>query len=111
MIVRSCDPDVPRRSLARVGVHLGVPSQFSAVEWYGRGPHENYADRKYGAFLRRHVVERLEQLHTPYIFTGADWSIAAAHASCLWWARPVPSMCCPQLATHFIIAHLLVMDI
>ena len=67
---------VPRRSLARVGVHLGVPSQFSAVEWYGRGPHENYADRKYGAFLRRHAVERLEQLHTPYIFTGARWSIA-----------------------------------
>ena len=63
---------MPRRSLARVGVHLGVPSQFSAVEWYGRGPHENYADRKYGAFLRRHAVERLEQLHTPYIFTGAD---------------------------------------
>ena len=41
------------------------------MEWYGRGPHENYSDRKYGAFLRRHAVERLEELHTPYIFTGA----------------------------------------
>ncbi|KAK9846491.1 hypothetical protein WJX81_005231 [Elliptochloris bilobata] len=59
-------------SLARVGVHLGLPPQFSAVEWYGRGPHENYSDRKYGAFLRRHAVEHLEQLHTPYIFTGEN---------------------------------------
>ena len=85
---------MPRRSLARVGVHLGVPSQFSAVEWYGRGPHENYADRKYGAFLRRHAVERLEQLHTPYIFTGAGQErlsdrIAAAHALFAWWGCPV----------------------
>ena len=54
-----------------MGVHLGLPKEFGAVEWYGRGPHENYSDRKYGAFLRRHAVERLEVLHTPYIFTGA----------------------------------------
>lgn len=54
-----------------MGVHLGLPSEFSAVEWYGRGPHENYSDRKYGAYLRRHAVKHLEQLHTPYIFTGA----------------------------------------
>ena len=82
------------RSLARVGVHLGVPPQFSAVEWYGRGPHENYADRKYGAFLRRHAVERLEQLHTPYIFTGAgqsiEWFMRLLHTLnwCQWEACP-----------------------
>jgi hypothetical protein len=72
-------------SLARVGVHLGVPAEFRAVEWYGRGPHENYADRKFGAFLRRHAVARLDELHTPYIFTGAP-------AAGLRPARPAPGL-------------------
>ncbi len=35
--------------LARVGVMLVLPSEYERFTWYGRGPHESYADRKTGA--------------------------------------------------------------
>jgi len=33
----------------RIGLSFRLPSTFDTVEWYGRGPHETYADRKTGA--------------------------------------------------------------
>lgn len=35
----------------RFGMQLPMPSDYETVEYYGRGPHENYADRKTSAFL------------------------------------------------------------
>jgi beta-galactosidase len=35
--------------LPRVGVKLVVPAGYEQFTWYGRGPHESYADRKLGA--------------------------------------------------------------
>ncbi len=35
--------------LPRVGVQMALPPGFDYVSWYGRGPHETYADRKEGA--------------------------------------------------------------
>lgn len=49
-------------------MHLGVPAQFSRVHWYGRGPHESYPDRKYGAFLRQYSLDHVHEMHVPYIF-------------------------------------------
>ena len=60
-----------RRSLPRVGLHLGVPAQYSRAHWYGRGPHECYPDRQYGAFLRQYSVEDIKEFHVPYIFPSA----------------------------------------
>ena len=37
--------------LARVGVRTALPSNYDEVEWYGRGPHESYDDRKESAFV------------------------------------------------------------
>jgi beta-galactosidase len=37
-------PDIPR-----LGLGLTMPSEFDRVEWFGRGPHESYVDRKTGA--------------------------------------------------------------
>lgn len=37
-------PDMPR-----VGVKWEMPVAFSNLEWFGRGPHENYSDRKRSA--------------------------------------------------------------
>ena len=51
---------------------MGVPQGYKQVEWYGRGPHECYPDRIYGAPLRRYRVPDAAQLHTPYIFPGQD---------------------------------------
>ena len=35
--------------LPRVGVAMDVPNGLNQFEWFGRGPHETYPDRKWGA--------------------------------------------------------------
>ncbi|MFJ4921078.1 glycoside hydrolase family 2 TIM barrel-domain containing protein [Streptomyces sp. NPDC088725] len=42
-------PDLPL-----VGVLVTVPKGFERLDWYGRGPHENYWDRKTGALAGRY---------------------------------------------------------
>lgn len=37
--------------LPRVGLKMEVPATFDKMNWYGRGPHESYWDRKYAARL------------------------------------------------------------
>lgn len=39
-----------RRELPRIGYRFVLPLDFAKVEWFGRGPFENYRDRKSGAF-------------------------------------------------------------
>ena len=48
--------------MLKVGVRMGIKSTFDNAEWYGRGPHENYLDRKTGARIARHAmsVDELE---------------------------------------------------
>lgn len=38
-------------NLPRVGVTLTMPQEYDCLSWYGRGPHENYVDRKYSAHI------------------------------------------------------------
>ncbi|MCJ2182872.1 DUF4981 domain-containing protein [Novosphingobium sp. 1949] len=40
-------PDVP--APFRVGLSFALPTTLDTVEWYGRGPHESYVDRKTSA--------------------------------------------------------------
>jgi hypothetical protein len=56
---RSVDP------LPRVGTELLLPLECDRFEWYGRGPHESYTDRKTGARVGRYRGTVAEQ-HTPY---------------------------------------------
>jgi len=35
--------------LPRVGLQMRLPGRYNRFTWYGRGPHETYADRKLGA--------------------------------------------------------------
>ncbi|HNT77092.1 MAG TPA: glycoside hydrolase family 2 TIM barrel-domain containing protein [Anaerolineae bacterium] len=37
--------------LPRIGVKLTLPGEYENFTWYGRGPHENYSDRKSGAWM------------------------------------------------------------
>jgi beta-galactosidase len=37
--------------LPRVGVRFALPGRFTELRWFGRGPDENYPDRKGGAML------------------------------------------------------------
>jgi len=55
---------VPR--LPRVGMQMAVPGTYSAVTWFGRGPHETYWDRKTGGLVGRHSLPVSEMWH-PYI--------------------------------------------
>jgi beta-galactosidase len=41
------DTDLP--DLPRFGMQMTLPREFQLLEWYGRGPHETYQDRKSGA--------------------------------------------------------------
>ncbi len=40
---------IPRRNMIRFGMQLKIPNNYDQVEWFGRGLHENYIDRKRGA--------------------------------------------------------------
>ena len=39
-----------KRELPRIGYRFVLPLDYGKVEWFGRGPFENYRDRKSGAF-------------------------------------------------------------
>lgn len=41
-------------AIPRVGLTFGVPESFTNVSWYGRGPFENYDDRKTAAMVGRY---------------------------------------------------------
>lgn len=40
--------------MLRFGTQMGLPGGYEYVNWYGRGPHETYCDRKTGAKIGKH---------------------------------------------------------
>ncbi len=57
-------PDAP--PLPKIGMQLKVSSSMANLAWYGRGPHETYADRLTGAKVGRYAGSVAEQ-YTPYV--------------------------------------------
>ena len=53
-------------SLPRVGSEILLDESFDRMEWYGRGPHESYPDRKKGARVGRYRGTVAEQ-EVPYV--------------------------------------------
>lgn len=49
--------------IPRIGMNLQLPGSFNRLEWFGRGPNENYWDRKYGAAVGRYRSTVAEQYH------------------------------------------------
>jgi beta-galactosidase len=49
----------------------GVSEHQQPVSWFGRGPHENYPDRKLSAHFGRYHSS-VEQMHTDYIFPSEN---------------------------------------
>ena len=47
-LINEWDRNMPQR-LPRAGVVFELPKEYDSVQWYGRGPHENYADRKHSS--------------------------------------------------------------
>jgi len=67
VITSSLEPgalDLP--DLPKFGLTLTLSRTLDKVEWFGRGPHENYSDRKAGAAVGVYSSP-VENLHTPYI--------------------------------------------
>ena len=65
--------------LPRLGMSLALPSTYKNMTWFGRGPQENYWDRKTGAFIDLYSGKVTEQ-YVPYIVpqengnkTGVRW--------------------------------------
>ena len=45
------DPTKQEPMLFKFGMQMMLPKEYSNMEWYGRGPSENYWDRKDAAFV------------------------------------------------------------
>jgi beta-galactosidase len=63
---RPTGESVERPLMPRFGMRMRLPADFRQVEYYGRGPWENYPDRKHGAFLGRYRMP-LSDFETEYI--------------------------------------------
>ena len=66
--------------LPRLGLTMTLPPGFEHFSWYGRGPHESYADRKESTVMGVYRGTVAEQ-YTPYIMpqengnkTDARWA-------------------------------------
>lgn len=54
-------PDIPE-----IGLMFTLPKYFSRFEWFGRGPHENYIDRKQSAFIGTYHAKVKDRM-VPYL--------------------------------------------
>jgi beta-galactosidase len=54
-------PEIPR-----MGMQMQLPLEFTNLKWLGRGPHENYVDRKTSAYVGLYESTVADQ-YTPYI--------------------------------------------
>jgi beta-galactosidase len=53
-------------SIPRVGMQMALPDDYDEVAWFGRGPHENYWDRKTGAAVGQYE-QSLSDFTTGYV--------------------------------------------
>lgn len=62
--LKNIKSDLPH--LPRFGNNFIVKNEFDQVNWFGRGPQENYNDRKTGALVGLYKA-KVEDLYVPYI--------------------------------------------
>lgn len=53
--------------IPRVGLEMILPDKFEQLTWFGRGPHENYVDRKHSAVVGLYQSTVSDQF-TPYVY-------------------------------------------
>jgi len=58
------DPDLP--VIPRIGMQMSIPREFGNVQWFGRGPEENYWDRKTGYPIGIYSM-KVDELFFPYV--------------------------------------------
>lgn len=60
----SIPQDLP--NIPRIGLQFEIEKELQNIDWYGRGPHENYIDRESGAAIGIYQTT-LNQWTTPYV--------------------------------------------
>ena len=60
------DPKAKDSWLFRYGMQMQMPKQFNTIKYYGRGPHENYCDRKSSEFIGVYENKVADEYY-PYI--------------------------------------------
>ena len=60
----SIPQDLP--NIPRIGLQFEIEKELQNIDWYGRGPHENYIDRESGAAIGIYQTT-LAQWTTPYV--------------------------------------------
>lgn len=60
-VVADALPDLPR-----LGVTLALPRGFETLQWFGRGPEENYVDRQAGSWISR-FHSTVSAQYVPYV--------------------------------------------
>ena len=53
-------------SIPRVGMQMQVPQNYRRVSWFGRGPQENYSDRRAAAFFGKYRLDA-DEFFFPYV--------------------------------------------
>lgn len=64
--------------LPRVGLDMTLPSNFSAVDWFGCGPEESYSDKRNSQKVGFHS-RTPDTLHTSYEFPQENGNRAGTH--------------------------------
>lgn len=66
LIVEALMSEATLKEAPRYGVRWRMPQEFSKVRFYGRGPWENYCDRKDGAMFGIYSCD-VDDMYTPYV--------------------------------------------
>jgi beta-galactosidase len=83
----------------RYGMQLQMPKQYDRVEYYGRGPHENYCDRNSSEFIGRYKNKVADE-YFPYVrpqesgnHTDVRWFIVSDGQRGLKFESTAPMEC------------------
>ena len=94
----------------RVGLELVLPAGFERLVWYGRGPHENYCDRKLGAAVGMYESTVGEQF-TPYVYTSESGGKEDTRWLALLDEEGCGLMAIGRIPLHFDALHYTVKDL
>ncbi len=94
----------------RVGLELVLPGAFGQLTWYGRGPHENYADRQRGAAVGLYRSTVAEQF-TPYVYPSECGGKQDVRWLALTDAQGDGLMVCGADLFHFDALHYTIQDL
>ena len=65
-------------AMPRIGLQLGIPAEYNRVEFFGRGPQENYVDRNRAASVGRYKMP-VSELMTSYVYPQANGNRTGTH--------------------------------